>query len=254
MNSLLANYLSMGDLIVVHMCGPSRKLRLRKTQEYLGLTITDNGHGRSFVKKITSNDGLLEKAIRVGDHIAAINSTSTLGMRHYEVARAIRELPSDTYFTLQLIEPLHGTSVDSYRNSPTGISNNEMSKDLHTHRIMLTNDSDTCSTNDSSYDDLINSSLPFNKLLSKSVLSLSSQDSSCRGSDKTFRGRIERINSILETFLGINDNTLAVQIYRAAVESDGSFENFTSIIDNTNLNVLNFNLDTQAYLWRSATD
>lgn len=254
MDSLLANYLSIGDLIVVHMCGSSKTLKLRKNQEYLGLTITDNGNGRAFVKKITSADGSLEKGIGVGDNIATINSTSTLGMRHFEVAKAIRDIPSNTTFTLQLIEPLDVGSLNLKRECLNASVQDPM-RGYFTERVVRGIDqSDACSTKDSSYDDLINSSLPFNKLLSKSVISIGSHDSSYRNSDKSYKIRIERINSVLDTFLGINDNLLAVQIYRAAVESEGVFQNFIKIIENSDLSIFNFNKETQTYLWESATD
>lgn len=255
MNALLGNYLSMGDLIVVHMCGSSRNLTLRKKQEYLGLTITDNGHGRAFIKKIRSRDWSLESVLRVGDHIAAINSRSTLGMRHFEVAKSIREIPQNTVFTLQLIEPLHDNGAKSFEDLQR-YENDRIQLDAE--KTILDSDCSDNSSKDLGYDDLINSSLPFGKLLSKSAQSLGSSDSSCRESDKTefrsYRARIEKINSILESFLGINDNVLAVQIYRAAMDSEGSLERFVESIETSDLNVFGFSPEIKLYLWRGAID
>lgn len=46
------------------------------------------------------------KVICVGDHIECINGRNIVGIRHYEVARMLKELPKDKFFTLSLVEPL----------------------------------------------------------------------------------------------------------------------------------------------------
>lgn len=46
------------------------------------------------------------KVICVGDHIESINGKNIVGMRHYEVARMLKELPKDQSFTLKLMEPM----------------------------------------------------------------------------------------------------------------------------------------------------
>ena len=43
--------------------------------------------------------------IGVGDMIEAINGRSLVGARHYDVARALKELPRGRTFALQLTEP-----------------------------------------------------------------------------------------------------------------------------------------------------
>ncbi|XP_078741893.1 PDZ domain-containing protein GIPC1-like, partial [Lampetra fluviatilis] len=45
------------------------------------------------------------KLVCVGDHIEAIDGRSVVGARHYEVARALKELPRGRAFTLSLVEP-----------------------------------------------------------------------------------------------------------------------------------------------------
>lgn len=46
------------------------------------------------------------KVICIGDHIECINGKNIVGMRHYEVARMLKELPRDQSFTLKLVEPM----------------------------------------------------------------------------------------------------------------------------------------------------
>lgn len=46
------------------------------------------------------------KVICVGDHIECINGKNIVGMRHYEVARMLKELPKDQSFTIKLVEPM----------------------------------------------------------------------------------------------------------------------------------------------------
>lgn len=64
MDSILGNYLSSSDLIIAHLCGERRELELVKDKEFLGLTITDNGDGRAFVKKIKPGSSI-EQLIKV---------------------------------------------------------------------------------------------------------------------------------------------------------------------------------------------
>lgn len=46
------------------------------------------------------------KVICIGDHIECINGKFIVGMRHFEVARMLKELPRDQSFTLKLVEPM----------------------------------------------------------------------------------------------------------------------------------------------------
>lgn len=46
------------------------------------------------------------KFICVGDHVECINGRNIVGIRHYEVARMLKELPKDKSFTLKLVEPM----------------------------------------------------------------------------------------------------------------------------------------------------
>lgn len=261
MDSTLGNYLSSSDLIVVHLCGKSKDLTMRKTQDYLGLTITDNGQGRAFVKKVKSDDENVDKLIKPGDHIAAINSESTLGMRHYEVAKAIRDIPLHSNFIIRLVEPQH---QDCYlaeeAREREHTNNNDSQKPLVEHGKSDINSNDS----DLSYvDDLINSSLPIDQLLAKRSAPQGEADKGDQqiknkpqqgdNHHDNYKLTIDKINSILESFLGINDNLLAIKIYRLAHENRHSYGQFSGAIQTSELNVFNFDDDIQNYLWNCAT-
>lgn len=292
MDSLLGNYLSLGDLIVVHMCGDSKNLRIKKTQEYLGLTITDNGNGRAFVKKVNSKVDSIGEMIKPGDHIAAINNESTIGMQHYQVAKAIREVPEDSFFTLHLIEPhafkqstkssgtidfrikensseedqesisLLNFAKTNYKNL-TQHENNPIRGTTSRSKLTISSASPpTLHTNlDSLEDDLANSSLPIDRLLSKNLYTVE-QNLTFKGQETTesvrnsgqssYINTIEKINSMLESFLGVNDNTLAIQLYRLAKENKESFDDFVKAINVSELRVFNFDEDIESRLWNCA--
>lgn len=297
MDSLLGNYLSLGDLIVVHMCGDNKQLRIKKTHEYLGLTITDNGNGRAFVKKVNSKENSIEDMIKPGDHIAGINSESTIGMQHYQVAKAIREVPENNFFTLHLIEPYHvsqvaegnsaGSSMDlktkhhSLKEDQESISLLNFAENNYKNLNQNTQQSMRGSLNrsklalspvappnfnanlDSLDEDLANSSLPIDRLLSKNIHSLDQVQNFGTDNGQTAKGNknngqsqyihtIEEINSMLESFLGVNDNTLAIQLYRLAKENKESFRDFVKAIDESELRVFNFDEDIESHLWNCA--
>lgn len=73
----------------------------------MGLTITDNGAGYAFIKRIKEGSVIGKvKVIEIGDHIEKINSTNLVGKRHFEVAKMLKEIPKGSLFTLRLVEPL----------------------------------------------------------------------------------------------------------------------------------------------------
>jgi len=269
MNCLLGNYLSLGDLIIVHMCGGSRNLCLKKGQEYLGLTITDNGIGRAFVKKVRSNDKLIEDMIKPGDHIAAINSESMIGLRHHEVAKALREIPQGAEFTLHLVQPLSSAQQleeeHKVRENPALASIDRLNSNspdhfkpgLEKYEVTLLSNKSEAENMESLYDDLANSSLPIDQLLSRSAnVDSKGTDHSVRNDRAydSYRRTIESINSILESFLGINDNALAVQIYRLAKENKDSQSSFSKAMRKSELNILSFDEEIETHLWNCISD
>ncbi|KAE8609462.1 hypothetical protein XENTR_v10011815 [Xenopus tropicalis] len=107
MDKLLGGQIGLEDFIFAHVKGTKKEVEILKSEDALGLTITDNGAGIAFIKRI-KDDSTIDKVkvINVGDHIEAINGKNIVGSRHYEVAKMLKELEKGQTFTLKLIEPL----------------------------------------------------------------------------------------------------------------------------------------------------
>ncbi|OCT84755.1 PDZ domain-containing protein GIPC1 isoform X1 [Xenopus laevis] len=107
MDKLLGGQIGLEDFIFAHVKGTKKEMEVLKSEDALGLTITDNGAGIAFIKRI-KEDSIIDKVkvINVGDHIEAINGKNIVGSRHYEVAKMLKELEKGQTFTLKLIEPL----------------------------------------------------------------------------------------------------------------------------------------------------
>ena len=106
MTRLLGGQIGLEDFIFAHVKGQTKELNINKSEVSLGLTITDNGAGYAFVKRVKEGSVVARiQEVCIGDLIVSINGRSLLGSRHYEVAKLLKELPQYTLFTLKLIEP-----------------------------------------------------------------------------------------------------------------------------------------------------
>ncbi|KAI4549397.1 hypothetical protein MG293_001727 [Ovis ammon polii] len=106
MGKLLGAQIGLEDFLFAHIKGIKKEVNVYKSEDSLGLTITDNGTGYAFIKRI--KDGSIidsVKTICVGDHIEAINGENIVGWRHFDVAKKLKELKKEELFTLTLIEP-----------------------------------------------------------------------------------------------------------------------------------------------------
>ncbi|KAF3835235.1 hypothetical protein F7725_027793 [Dissostichus mawsoni] len=106
MQKLLGGQIGLEDFIFAHVRGETKEVEVTKTEDALGLTITDNGAGYAFIKRIKEGSTIDQlKTVCVGDHIEAINDQSIVGCRHYEVAKMLKEQPRGIPFTLRLVGP-----------------------------------------------------------------------------------------------------------------------------------------------------
>ena len=109
MSKLLGGQIGLEDLIFAHCRGPTKTVAITKEEDSLGLTITDNGNGCAFIKRVRDQSVTSRYTeVKIGDHVTQINDKNVVGMRHYEVAKMLRELPLGEQFTLNLTEPLRG--------------------------------------------------------------------------------------------------------------------------------------------------
>lgn len=121
MERLLGGQIGLDDFIFAHVKGQCKTVTVLKTSPALGLTITDNGAGCAFIKRIKEGsiaDGVAQ--ICIGDHIEAINNTTVVGTRHYDVARMLRELPVGEEIIFQLIEPVRSFGKSALRKNEEG--------------------------------------------------------------------------------------------------------------------------------------
>ena len=106
MSNLLGAQIGLEDFIYAHVKGQPKLIAVKKTEASLGLTITDNGTGFAFVKRIRESSIISRfPEVCVGDLIVSINGRSMVGSRHYEVAKLLKELPQFTEISISLIEP-----------------------------------------------------------------------------------------------------------------------------------------------------
>lgn len=106
MTRLLGGQIGLEDFIFAHIKGQVKKVTLTKQESSLGLTITDNGAGIAFIKRIREGSVASDsREICVGDMILSIAGQNLEGARHFEVARILKELPRYERFTMTLVEP-----------------------------------------------------------------------------------------------------------------------------------------------------
>ncbi|KAK7603714.1 hypothetical protein V9T40_003713 [Parthenolecanium corni] len=220
MSKLLGGQIGLDDFIFVHRKGRPKEIEIEKSDDALGLTITDNGAGYSFIKRIKEGS-IIDRIeyIQVGDHIEKINDESMVGRRHFEVAKHLKEIPRNSLFTLRLVEPLKAgfCNIESRSSSRRG------------KKVSYGTGKET--------------------LRFKSNGSVQIENAP----NSIVQVGIDSINQLLENFLGINDDELATQIWETADGKLNSME-FADAIDNSDLEELGFTDDFIIELWGVITD
>ena len=107
MTRLLGGQIGLEDFIFAHIKGRPKVADITKSEDALGLTITDNGAGYAFIKRIKEGS-IMDRieGICVGDHIEKINDRSMIGCRHFEVAKALKEIQKGSVFSIRVVQPL----------------------------------------------------------------------------------------------------------------------------------------------------
>ncbi|XP_067386771.1 PDZ domain-containing protein GIPC2 [Emydura macquarii macquarii] len=136
MDKLLGGQIGLEDFIYAHIKGQKKEVDVLKSEDSLGLTITDNGTGYAFIKRI-KEDSLVNqiKVICVGDHIESINGKNVVGCRHYEVAKILKGLEKGQTFKLTLIEPMKAFEMIEPRLKSGTLSEAKISKGRETLRL-----------------------------------------------------------------------------------------------------------------------
>ncbi|KAM9005345.1 PDZ domain-containing protein GIPC2 [Sarcophilus harrisii] len=180
MERLLGSQLGLEDSIFAHVKGIEKEVSVCKSEDTLGLTITDNGVGYAFIKKI--KDGSLMDSVKtvcVGDHIQEINGVNIVGWRHYDVAKMLKELKKEQLFSLKLIEPKKALEIQPRsRAGKTAAGSKTSGKGTL-------------------------------RLRSKGPATV--EDLPSEADEKA----IKKVDCLLESYMGIRDNDLATTIFEA---------------------------------------
>lgn len=219
MGHLLGGQIGLDDFIFAHRKGRAKEIEITKTEDALGLTITDNGAGYAFIKRIKEGSIISNiPYIEVGDHIEKIDDDSLVGCRHYEVAKMLKEIPKGSSFTIRIVEPQKAGFANIGPRSGPGTGKK------------------------ASYGS------------GKQTLRLKSNGTAAIEEVDNVRTQAEEnINKLLETFMGINDSELASQIWDLADGKTNTME-LAEAIDNSDLEAFGFTDDFIFELWGAVTD
>jgi hypothetical protein len=124
MTRLLGGQIGLDDFLFAHIKGGEKSTKVNKDGPALGLTISDNGAGYAFIKKIREDSIMARvKDCAVGDHIKVINGTDLTGCRHFEVVCMFKEIPIGSEFSLVLTEPKKAMAEIAPRSAQGGSGN-----------------------------------------------------------------------------------------------------------------------------------
>lgn len=141
-----------------------------------------------------------------------------IGKRHFEVARMLKEIPVGSTFTIRLVEPMK-SGFNSIAPKGSGKMNKKpgIVTGKETLRFKATGEAEI------------------------------------QEQDDVMDVGIEKINNILESFLGINDSELATQIWELSNGQTNSMD-FADAIDNSDLSAFEFTDELVIELWGAITD
>ncbi|XP_055626018.1 PDZ domain-containing protein GIPC3 [Toxorhynchites rutilus septentrionalis] len=220
MSNLLGGQIGLNDFIFAHRKGRPKEVEIVKSEDALGLTITDNGAGYAFIKRIKTGSVIDRiQHIQVGDHIEKLDGCNVVGKRHYEVARMLKDIPTGATFTIRLIEPMKsGFQGIAPRKGAAKQSKQGYGSGKETLRFKANGNA----TIEDEHD------------------------------DATQCG-IDAINTLLDSFMGINDTELATQIWDLGSNKINSMD-FAEAIDASDLEAFGFTDDFIIELWGAITD
>ncbi|XP_074076402.1 PDZ domain-containing protein GIPC2 [Macrotis lagotis] len=180
MERLLGAQIGLEDFIFAHVKGNQKEVNVNKTEDALGLTITDNGAGYSFIKRIKYGS-LMDsvKDVCVGDHIEEINGQNIVGWRHYDVAKMLKDLKKEQIFSLKLVEPKKAFDIQP-RSGVGKMTDGKITSGKGTLRLR-----------------------------SKGPATV--EELPLKSDEKA----IKKVDSLLELYMGIRDNDLATTIFEA---------------------------------------
>ena len=220
MNRLLGGQLGLEDFIFAHIKGRPKAVTLKKVDDALGVTITDNGAGYAFIKRIREGTTIAEiEGICPGDLIEKVNNETVVGLRHFQVAKILKDMPKGSEINLRLIEP-EKTGFSEIASRPVYKGGSVSSK----------------------------------KKSGKETLRLRARGvATVEIPDDIVEIAIAKINSLLETFMGISDTELAQSIWEIGNEKDNPHD-FALVMDRSDLEQFAFTDEFIFDIWGSIND
>ncbi|CAF3357520.1 unnamed protein product [Rotaria sp. Silwood1] len=217
MTKLLGGQMGLDDFIFAHVKGQTKEIEVVKSEAALGLTITDNGAGYSFIKRIKEGSVIdrLKNLVKIGDHIEKINDKSFVGTRHFEVAKALKDIPIGSTLTLRLVE----ANAFGFQIEPR--TRGQKKGDVKSGTKTLRFKADGRAT--------------------------------IEEVDDTMVKVIDRINGLLETYMGIHDSDLAQQIWDLA-QNKKNPSDFAVAIDESDIGTFNFTDEFIFDIWAAVDD
>lgn len=221
MSNLLGGQIGLNDFIFAHKKGRPKEVEIVKSEDALGLTITDNGAGYAFIKRIKSGS-VIDRIphIQVGDHIEKLDGVNVVGKRHYEVARMLKDIPTGSTFTIRLVEPMKSGFQGIAPRNKGGAKQTKQGYGSGKETLRF-------------------------KANGNAAIEDEHDDATQCG--------IDAINSLLDSFMGINDTELATQIWDLGSNKTNSMD-FAEAIDASDLEAFGFTDDFIIELWGAITD
>ncbi|XP_076462577.1 PDZ domain-containing protein GIPC1-like [Babylonia areolata] len=218
MTRLLGGQIGLEDFIFAHVKGQPKEIDVTKSEDALGLTITDNGSGYAFIKRIKEGS-IMDKVplVAVGDHIERIDGESLVGCRHFEVAKKLKEIPKGSTFLLRVVEPLKS----GFSNIGPSSGKKGGGGGVGTGKQTL-------------------------RLRSKGPATVEIPDD-------VVNVAVDKINGLLESFMGINDTELSQTIWEIGSKAENPHD-FTEGMDNSDLQDFGFTDDFIFDLWGAISD
>ncbi|VDM68911.1 unnamed protein product, partial [Strongylus vulgaris] len=215
MDKLFAGSLEYSDMLFAHVKGQPVEVELTKSEGMFGLTVSDNGRCRSFIKRIKEDSiacklqspkyARARPALDIGQLIEKIDGINVTGMRHYEVVRILRSMPIgktsalSIVFTLRVVSPKQsGFQLIAPRNSLS--SKKALNDGQKTLRFKANGGvviEEVCSP--------YQTRPPFLKKYSQGALD---------------RVMIGRLNEVLDSYLGVQDDQMAQALWDLALKCD----------------------------------
>lgn len=218
MNRLLGGQIGLEDFLFAHVRGQPKLVTLKKVDKALGVTITDNGAGYAFIKRIKEGstiDGI--EGVCAGDHIEKINGVNVVGRRHFEVAKMLIDMPKGSKIDIGLIEPLKSGFNEIGSRSCIKGNKGSVKSGRETLRLRAKG--------------------PATLEIPSDVVEIA----------------IAKINSLLETFMGISDTELAQSIWEKGAEKDNPHD-FAVVMDESDMELFAFTDDFIFDLWGAIND